>query len=128
MKKIIALMAMALFTVSVYAGDFADISPKDVLTAANAKSAVIIDANSPGSYKAGHVPGALSFGAIRNDLAASLPADKNTLIIAYCGNPHCGAYLQAAKAVQKLGYTNVKHMSEGIDGWNEEKMPTEPGK
>jgi rhodanese-related sulfurtransferase len=127
MKKLIALMATALFASSVYAGEFADISPTDVLSDANAKSAVIIDANSPASYKAGHVPGALSYAAIKGDLAASLPADKNALIIAYCGNPHCGAYLQAAKAAQKLGYTNIKHMSAGIDGWNEAKLPTQPG-
>jgi rhodanese-related sulfurtransferase len=127
MKKLIALMATALFASSVYAGEFANISPTDVLSDANAKSAVIIDANSPASYKAGHVPGALSYAAIKGDLAASLPADKNALIIAYCGNPHCGAYLQAAKAAQKLGYTNIKHMSAGIDGWNEAKLPTQPG-
>ena len=128
MKKFIALLAATLFAASVYAGEFADVSPKDVLAAANAKSAVIIDANGPDSYKAGHVPGALSFAAIKDNLAASLPADKNALIIAYCGSPQCGAYLRAAKAAQKLGYTNIKHMSAGISGWNEAKMPTEPGK
>jgi rhodanese-related sulfurtransferase len=128
MKKFFALMAATLLTASVYAGEFADISMQDVQAAATAKSAVIIDANSPASYKAGHVPGALSFAAIKKDLAASLPADKNAEIITYCGNPKCGAYLQAAKAAQKLGYTNIKHMPAGIDGWNEAKLPTEPGK
>jgi rhodanese-related sulfurtransferase len=128
MKKIIALLATALFAASVYAGEFADISTKDVLAAATAKSAVIIDANGPDSYKAGHVPGALSFASIKDSLATSLPADKNTLIIAYCGNPKCGAYLKAAKAAQKLGYTNIKHMSAGIAGWNDAKLPTEAGK
>lgn len=121
-------MAAALVTVSVYAGEFADISIKEVKAAADAKSAVIIDANGPDSYKAGHVPGALSWSAIRTDLAVKLPADKSTLIIAYCGNPKCGAYAAAANAAKKLGYTNVKHMSAGIAGWNESKMPTEPGK
>jgi rhodanese-related sulfurtransferase len=128
MKKILTLLTAAVIATSVYAGEFADISPSDVLAAANAKSAVIIDANSPDSYKAGHVPGALSYAAIKGNLAASLPADKNTLIIAYCGNPKCGAYLQAAKAASHLGYTNIKHMSAGISGWNEAKLPTEPGK
>ena len=128
MKKLIALLAAAVFAASVYAGEFADISPQDVLAAANAKSAVIIDVNGPDSYKAGHVPGALSFAAIKNNLAASLPADKNALVIAYCGSPKCGAYLQAAKAAQKLGYTNIKHMSAGIAGWKEANLPTEPGK
>lgn len=128
MKKFFALLATALFAASVYAGEFADISMTDVKAAADAKSAVIIDANSPASYQAGHVPGALSFAAIKKDLAASLPADKNTLIIAYCGNPKCGAYLQAAKAAKELGYTNIKHMSAGIAGWNDAKMPTEAAK
>lgn len=125
MKKFFALAAATLLTASVYAGEFADISMKDVKAAADAKSAVIIDANSPASYKAGHVPGALNWAAIKDDLAANLPADKSTEIIAYCGNPKCGAYLQAAKAAEKLGYTNVKHMSAGIAGWNDAKMPTE---
>jgi len=128
MKKMIALAATTVFAASVYAGEFADISMKDVQADAAAKSALIIDANSPDSYKAGHVPGALSFAAIKSDLAASLPADKNALIIAYCGNPKCGAYLSAAKAAKQLGYTNIKHMAAGIAGWNEAKMPTEPGK
>jgi len=128
MKKFFALLAATLVTASVYAGEFADISPADVLTAATTKSAVIIDANSPDSYKAGHVPGALSFAAIKDNLAASLPADKNTLIIAYCGNPKCGAYLQAAKAAKELGYTNIKHMPAGIAGWNDAKLPTESAK
>ena len=128
MKKILTLLAAAFVTASVYAGEFADISTQDVLAAATAKSAVIIDANGPDSYKAGHVPGALSFAAIKDNLAASLPADKSALIIAYCGNTQCPAYLRAAKAAQKLGYTNIKHMAAGIAGWNEAKLPTEPGK
>jgi rhodanese-related sulfurtransferase len=127
MKKLFAVAAAVVLAVSVHAGDFADITMKDVQADAAAKSAVIIDANSPASYKSGHVPGALSFAAIKANLAASLPADKNALIIAYCGNPHCGAYLMAAKEAQKLGYTNIKHMPDGIDGWRAAKLPTEPG-
>jgi rhodanese-related sulfurtransferase len=128
MKKFFALIAAAFITASVHAGQFADISLQDVKAASDAKSAVIIDANSPDSYKAGHVPGALSWAEIKGNLAAKLPADKNALIIAYCGNPHCPAYAQAAVAAKKLGYTNIKHMVDGIDGWNAAKLPTEPGK
>ena len=127
MKKFIALAAAALISASAFAGEFADISMQDVKAAADAKSAVIIDANSPDSYKQGHVPGALSYAVIKEDLAAKLPADKNALIIAYCGNPHCPAYLQPAKAAEKLGYTNIKHMVDGIDGWRAANLPTEPG-
>ena len=129
MKKFFALLAAAFVSASVYAGEFADISLKDVKAAANAKSAVIIDANGPGSYTTkGHVPTALDFNAIKDNLAASLPKDKNALVIAYCGNPGCGAYLRAAKAAQKLGYKNIKHMAAGIDGWKAAKLPTETAK
>jgi rhodanese-related sulfurtransferase len=128
MKKFLTLLAATVFAASVYAGDFADISISDVKAASDAKSAVIIDANSPASYKAGHVPGALSWAAIKDNLAASLPADKNAEIIAYCGNPKCPAYAQAAVAAKKLGYTNIKHMPAGIEGWRDAKMPQEAGK
>jgi len=128
MKKILALLVTAVVAVSAYAGEFADVSVTDVKAIATAKTAVIIDANGTESYNAGHVPGALNFAAIKENLAASLPADKNALIIAYCGNPKCGAYLSAAKAAQKLGYTNIKHMPAGISGWKAAGMPTEAAK
>ena len=127
MKKIFAFLTAAVVAVSAYAGDFADISVNEVNKLAASKSAVIIDVNGDESYKAGHVPGALNFAAIKDDLAASLPKKKDALIVAYCGNPKCGAYLRAAKAAQKLGYTNIKHMTAGISGWRAAGMKTEAG-
>ncbi len=127
MKKLFALVTAAVFAVSAYAGEFGDISVNEVNKLAASKSAVIIDVNGDESYKAGHVPGALNFAAIKDDLGASLPKKKDALIIAYCGSPKCGAYLKAAKAAQKLGYTNIKHMSAGISGWKAAGMKTEAG-
>ena len=128
MKRLLVLLSVAMVAGAAYAGEFADISITEVKAIAEAKSAVIIDVNSPDSYKAGHVPGALSFAAIKDKLATNLPADKGALIVAYCGSPKCGAYLQAAKAAQKLGYTNIKHMAAGISGWKNAGMKTEPAK
>lgn len=128
MKKLIAFAVASLVSASAFAAQFPDIGVSDVKAAVDANSAVIIDVNGPASYKAGHVPGALSWAEIKSDLAAKLPADKNTLIIAYCGSPKCGAYAAAANAAKKLGYTNVKRMSAGISGWKAANMPTEPGK
>ena len=68
------------------------------------------------------MPGAIDYAAVKEKLASVLPADKNTLIVAYCGGPKCSAYQAAAKAAQKLGYKNVKHMSAGISGWKEAGM------
>jgi rhodanese-related sulfurtransferase len=127
MKKLYALLVTAVIAISAYAGDFADISINEVNKLAESKSAVIIDVNGDESFKAGHVPGALDFAAIQDKLAASLPQKKDALIVAYCGNPKCGAYLKAAKAAQKLGYTNIKHMSAGISGWKAAGLKTESG-
>jgi rhodanese-related sulfurtransferase len=127
MKKLLAFLVTAVVVVSAYAADFPDISANDVNKLAESKSAVIIDVNGDESYKAGHVPGALNFAAIKDNLAASLPKKKDSLVVAYCGNPKCGAYLRAAKAAQKLGYTNIKHMSAGISGWKAAGMKTEAG-
>jgi rhodanese-related sulfurtransferase len=127
MKRLLAFLVTASVAVSAYAGEFTDISINDVNKLAESKSAVIIDVNGDDSFQAGHVPGALNFAAIKDNLATSLPKKKDALIIAYCGNPKCGAYLKAAKAAEKLGYTNIKHMSAGISGWKEAGMKTEPG-
>jgi rhodanese-related sulfurtransferase len=117
MKRMIISLTTVLVAASVFAAEFANISIKEVKTLTKNKQAVIIDVNGTESYQKGHVPGALNYEAIEDKLASVLPADKNTLIIAYCGNPKCKAYKQAAEAAAKLGYKNVKHMSAGIMGW-----------
>jgi len=119
MKKLIVSLATVLFTVSAFAAEFPDVSIKEVKALTESKKAVIIDVNGTESYQKGHVPGALNFEAIQDKLASSLPADKDTLIVAYCGNPKFKAYKQAAEAAAKLGYKNVKHMSAGISGWKD---------
>ena len=125
MKKFAALLATVALAVSVFAGEFPDVSVKEVKALPDSKKAVIIDVNGTDSFKKGRVPGALNFEAVKGDLAAKLPADKNTPIVAYCGSPKCMAYQSAAKAATALGYKNVKHMSAGIAGWKEAGMPLE---
>lgn len=119
MKKTLIALAVAALTVSAFAAEFADISIKEVKALAAAKQATIIDVNGTESYQEGHVPTALDYDAIKDKFASALPADKNALIIAYCGNPKCKAYKEAAEAAAKLGYKNVKHMSAGIKGWKD---------
>lgn len=127
MKKFIILLAAVLAASCAYAGDFADISIKELDEAINAKSVVILDVNGTKSWQKGHIPGAINFEASKDKLADLLPADKNALIVAYCGGPKCGAYKQAAEAAQKLGYTNIKHLSAGISGWTKSGQKTEQG-
>ena len=117
MKKLIALIALSLFSTSLYAGEFPDISIKELQKAIKDGKVAVIDVNGQTSYKKGHIPTAISFASNGKDLAKHLPKDKNTLVVAYCGGPGCRAYQRGAKAAAKLGYKNVKHLSAGISGW-----------
>ena len=117
MKKLLTTLAAALFAVTGFAGEFPDISVSELKTAIEAKKVTVLDVNGSDSYKAGHIPGAVDFKAKKAEIAKALPAEKDALVVAYCGGPTCGAYAAAAKAAKELGYTNVKHLSAGISGW-----------
>ncbi len=116
MKKLIALISLSLFSTTLFAGEFPDISIKELQKAIKDGKVAVIDVNGAKSYKKGHIPTAISF-TNGKDLAKHLPKDKNTLVVAYCGGPGCSAYQRGAKAAAKLGYKNVKHLSAGISGW-----------
>lgn len=128
MKKLFTLLFSLLFTASVFAGEFPDISITDLKKAINDKKVTIIDVNGTDSYKAGHVPTAIDFDAESEKLAAKLPTDKGALVVAYCGGPSCGAYKAAANKAKELGYTNVKHLAAGISGWKKAGEKTDAAK
>lgn len=128
MKKLLAFLASASIAFTALAGEFPDISIAEVKAAIKAKKVVLIDVNGSDSYAKRHVPTALDFDTVEKDLAKHLPADKGTLIVAYCGGPRCKAYQAAANAAEKLGYTNIKHMSAGISGWVDAGEKTEKAK
>ena len=107
--------------------EFRSISQADLQKAIKAKSVTILDANGDESYKEGRIPTAINFYAVEDKLASHLPKNKSALVVAYCGNPHCGAYKQAATAAQKLGYTNIAHFVPGIAGWRASGAPQDKG-
>ena len=129
MKKLLMTLVAALvaFTGISRADEYPDISIGDLKKAIAEKKVVIIDVNGTASYNKGHVPTAINFETAKDKLASVLPKEKDALVVAYCGSPQCSAYTAAAKAAKDLGYTNIKHMSVGISGWNEAKEKTEAG-
>jgi rhodanese-related sulfurtransferase len=127
MKKFLALIAASVVAASAYAGEFPDISINELKAAIEAKKVTVIDVNGSAAWKKGHIPTALDFGTNKDKLASVLPQDKNALVVAYCGGPKCNAYQAAAKAAEKLGYKNVKHLSAGIVGWMQAGEKTEKG-
>lgn len=119
MKKLFGLLTALVLATVVIAGEYPDVSIKELKKSIENKEVVVIDVNGTDSFKKGHIPGAIDFEANEAKLASMLPTDKNALIVAYCGGPQCMAYKQAAKKAESLGYKNVKHLSAGIAGWKE---------
>lgn len=129
MKKLIALLAVTFIaSTAAFAGEYEDISIKELKDAIKDKKVTVIDVNGKASYKKGHVPSAVSYSENADDLAAVLPENKDALIVAYCGGPSCSAYKRAADKAAELGYTNVKHLSAGISGWLQAGEATEKAK
>ena len=130
MKRAIVctIAAISVMAFAAKAADFPDISVADVKTNIAAKTITLLDANGTASWKKGHIPGAIDFESSKDKLADLLPQDKGTLIVAYCGGPKCMAYKAAASAAEKLGYTNIKHLSAGISGWKDARETMEEGK
>ena len=129
MNKILAtLTCLVVMAAGAVAGEYPDISIKELKEAIAAKKVTVIDVNGSESYAKGHIPSAIDFGAKSEALASVLPKDKKALIVAYCGGPTCSAYQKAATAAEKLGYTNVKHLSAGISGWLQAGEATEKAK
>jgi rhodanese-related sulfurtransferase len=125
MKTCLSFLAFLCLAAICRAETYQDISLADLKAAMASKNVTIIDVNGSERYAKGHIPGAIDYMTHVNDLAKLLPSNKSSLIVAYCGNEHCGAYALAAQAASKLGYTNVEHFKPGIAGWEAANQPTE---
>ena len=116
MKKLLFLFLPVLAS-SLFAGEYPDISVKELQAALKDAKVAVIDVNGKKSFSRGHIPTAIDFSSQGKSLSKLLPSDKSALIVSYCGGPGCGAYKRGADAAAKLGYKNIKHLSAGISGW-----------
>jgi rhodanese-related sulfurtransferase len=84
---------------------------------------VLIDARSPASYAAAHLPGAISLphATITQAALDALPAGP---IVAYCWGPGCNAATKAAVRISALGRP-VKEMLGGFEYYVREGHPVE---
>ncbi|MGJ8697202.1 MAG: rhodanese-like domain-containing protein [Verrucomicrobiaceae bacterium] len=127
LKKMIAIAACMFAAISsVHAESYPDISIKDLKKAIQEKNVIVLDVNGTKSYTNGHVPTAIDFAAQGKKLETILEGkDKDTLVVAYCGGPSCGAYKKGAAQAKALGFKNIKHLSAGISGWLQAGEKTE---
>lgn len=78
-------------------------------------------------YDKGHVPGALSlpFSRFKKMAAQTLPADKGSLVVFYCGGFKCPLSHKSAFAAQAMGYQNIKVYAAGYPDWKK-NYPAKP--
>lgn len=88
-----------------------DIPPK--------KGVMLIDSRPAArQYDPGHIPGAVSMPDSKfEQMAGSLPQDKSTLLIFYCGGVECMLSHNSAFKAEKLGYTNIRVYADGYPDW-----------
>jgi rhodanese-related sulfurtransferase len=95
------------------------------------------------SYLKNHLPGAVQFlfpiklmeswdtnetgGKTVADFEELLGADKDALIVVYCGFVKCGRSNNGAVWARKLGYTNVKRLPGGVFAWKGAAYPMNSG-
>ena len=88
--------------------------------------AVFVDARAAASFRRGHIPGAINvpINRVKQTLAA-LPADKETLLITYCGSIECPNAYQLLNLLLGHGYRNVRFLPRGLKGWQALGYPVE---
>lgn len=89
------------------------------------KDVALIDARPAArQYDNGHLPGAINIPDSQFDkMTNRLPADKNMLVIVYCGGLECMLSHNVAHKMEKLGYTNIKVYAEGNPAWSKAGLP-----
>jgi molybdopterin/thiamine biosynthesis adenylyltransferase/rhodanese-related sulfurtransferase len=93
-----------------------EVTPQQV--AADKRARTLIDVRERNEFEEGHIPGALhlSKGFIEVQVEDRVPA-KDTPITLYCAGGVRS--LLAARALHELGYSDVRSMSGGFNGWKQ---------
>jgi len=88
------------------------------------RGAKVIDVRPARSYAAGHLPGAVNIPLRDLAMSPDLPGDLDRPIVTVCdrGNISTDGML----ALKAMGYSNVKNLNVGTEGWLRAGLPTEP--
>jgi len=83
------------------------------------KGVMLIDSRPAArQYDPGHIPGAVNIPDSKFDkMLDSLPQDKTTLLLFYCGGVECMLSHNSAFKAEKLGYTNIRVYANGSPEW-----------
>jgi len=91
---------------------------------------VVIDARSGDAYRAGHIPGALSFPHREMNPTSTVRLDRSKVYVVYCDGIGCNASTKGAYKLSMLGF-RAKALLGGLDWWRRDGHPVatsrEPG-
>lgn len=116
------LLCFLMLTAVAAAQNYPDITAQQ-LKPLLGRGVVVLDCNGSDAYVEGHIPGSIDYLGGYLHLKRLLPANKNALIVAYCGGNRCPMYKLGADDARRLGYRNIKHLSSGLQGWKELGYP-----
>jgi rhodanese-related sulfurtransferase len=90
---------------------------------------VLVDALSPMSFAASHLPGAISIPPTRvAQIAPQRIPDLDASIVVYCAGPDCDSSVLVGERLVELGYRTVVHYRDGKSGWAAAGLPLEGGR
>src|ERR1700744_166672 len=85
---------------------------------------VVIDARSPQSFQAEHIPGAINFPHRTMTAESTQSLDRAALYVVYCDGIGCNASTKGAFNLARLGF-RVKELIGGLDWWKRDGYKTE---
>ena len=96
----------------------------DEARALMAQGAKVIDVRPPRGFGAGHVPGAINIPLRDLTMSPDLPGNLDQPIVTVCdrGNISTDGML----ILKAMGYSKVRNLSSGTEGWVQAGLPTEP--
>lgn len=101
-------------------GGLSGVSAKYLKKALDKGKVVVIDARPPRKFKKGSVPGSINIPTTRfEEHKDSLPDDKSTQLIFYCGGYQCPLSTKGANMAKALGYSKAKVFQAGYPAWQE---------
>ena len=114
MKKIMFII-LSLISINLFAGEYPDISIKELQGAIKKGNVAVIDVNGAKSFAKGHIPSAIDFSS-QSKILHPFCLKQNTLIVSYCGGPGCRAYKEVLTLLLAW-IQEYKAFIRGISGW-----------
>lgn len=121
MFKHVTFWVLSLLSISAYSSNVSDISQQELFEA-NSNNVVIVDVRTTEEFQQGHVPNAINV-PLSNiiDNPDILTFSKEKPIVLYCRSGYRAG--KAAEALQKYGYTNLRHLEGDMQGWSKAGLP-----